>query len=129
MEMQPEMQRTEVPIVPAPKTAMPTVAGILTLISGGGKILFGLGVFIAGFFVTLAPRMNYRFQNPVLVFSIIAVLFLAVGVLAVIGGIYTLQRKKWGWALASAILALLPFNLLGLASIILVALSKREFES
>jgi hypothetical protein len=127
--MQPEASRPEVPLTPAPRTAMPIVAGILTLISAAGKILFGLGLLIAGLFTSVIPRMNYRFDHPALWFSIAAFFLVAFGVIAVIGGIFTLQRKRWVWALTGAILAFLPFNLLGLASIILVALSKREFES
>jgi hypothetical protein len=48
--------------------------------------------------------------------------------LAVIGGIYALQREKFGLAVTGSIAAFLPFSLLGLASIILIALSKDEFE-
>jgi hypothetical protein len=127
--MQPEAARPEIPLTPAPKTAMPIVAGILTLISAAGKIFFSLGLLVAGLSASVIPRMGYRFDHPVLWFSIAAFFLVAFGVIAVIGGIFTLQRKRWGWALTGAILAFLPFNLLGLASIILVALSKREFES
>ena len=51
-----------------------------------------------------------------------------IGILAVIGGIYSLQRKKFGLAVTGSIAAFLPFSLLGLASIILIALSRDEFE-
>jgi len=78
-----------------PKTAMPVVAGILTLVSGGLKFLGVLGIIIAGFFVSFAPRMP-RFQHPLVLFSIIGILLLISGVIAVIGGVYTLRRKNWG---------------------------------
>ncbi len=48
--------------------------------------------------------------------------------LALTGGIFTLQRKRWGLALAGAIVAILPFSLLGMAAIVLIILSKNEFE-
>ncbi len=48
--------------------------------------------------------------------------------LALMGGIFALQRKRWGLVLAGAVVALLPFSLLGLAATILVVLSKNEFE-
>jgi hypothetical protein len=127
--MQPEVQRPEPPRMKYPETAMPTVAGILTLISGGLRLL-GIPVLILiGFFIEASPRADIRFQHPWIIISIAAILLVIGGVLAVIGGIYTLRRKYWGWALTGAIFAFLPFNLLGLASIILVALSKREFGS
>ena len=113
----------------SPKTAMPVVAGILTLISGGLKLLGVLGMIIAGFFISFAPRMSDRFHHPLVIFAIIGILLLISGVIAVIGGIYTLQRKYWAMSLTGAIFAFLPFNLLGLASIILLALSRREFAS
>jgi hypothetical protein len=54
---------------------------------------------------------------------------LITGVLAIVGGIYSLKRKSWAWSLTGAIASFLPFNLLGLTSIILLAMSKKEFES
>lgn len=118
------------PVQPTePKTAMPIVAGILTLISGGGKLLGVVGLLIAGFFVSLSPGIDGRFAHPLVIFTVIGIFLLISGVIAVIGGIYTLRRQNWGMSLTGAIFAFLPFNLLGLASIILLALCRREFES
>jgi len=111
----------------APKTAMPIVAGILSIISGAFKLLGLLGLLAAGFLMPFsATRMNVG--NPIAFFAVVGVLLLILGVLAVVGGVYTLQRKNFGLSLAGAIAALLPFNLLGLASVILVALSRKEIE-
>jgi hypothetical protein len=51
-----------------------------------------------------------------------------VGILAIVGGIYALQRKIWGLALAGSIAAFFPSWILGIAAIVLTALSKNEFE-
>jgi hypothetical protein len=53
-------------------------------------------------------------------------LLLALGILAVIGGISATKRKKFGLSLAGAICALLS-GLLGILAVIFVALGKREF--
>lgn len=110
------------------KTAMPVVAGILTLVSGILKLLGVPVVLIIGLVVAVGPRTSDRL-HPAAIFVTLAFLFLITGVLAVIGGIYNLKRKNWGLSLAGAIAAFLPFNLLGLVSIILLAISKNEFEN
>ncbi|MFC1866017.1 hypothetical protein ACFLYB_04830 [Chloroflexota bacterium] len=49
-------------------------------------------------------------------------------VVAIIGGIYTVQRKNWGLALTEAFCAIVPMQILGILSIVFIALSKKEFE-
>ncbi|MFC2004598.1 hypothetical protein ACFLUY_00050 [Chloroflexota bacterium] len=41
---------------------------------------------------------------------------------------YALKRKKWGWALAGSIVAIIAILPFGIASTILVAIAKEEFE-
>ena len=114
------------------KTAMPMAAGILSIISGAGKIIGFLVLLAVGFFVIAAERSGYSYVPAELqttgVFIGFAIVLLVFGVISIVGGVYTLQRRNWGFSLTAAILAFLPFNLLGLAAIILVAMSKREFD-
>jgi hypothetical protein len=58
----------------------------------------------------------------------VAIPFLLIAVLALVGGIFGVQRKHWGWLLAGSIAAILVFWPLGIASIVLTAMSKEEFE-
>ncbi len=109
------------------KTAMPTVAGILSIISGAFKLIGFLVLIAVGFFVAVSPD-RYTRMNPVWILTIVGIILIVLGVLSIVGGVYTLQRKKFGLSLAGAIAALLPLNLLGLAAVILLALSRREFE-
>ena len=53
---------------------------------------------------------------------------LIITILALVGGIYAVQRKMWGWALAGSIAAILAFLPLGIPAVILAAQSKDEFE-
>jgi hypothetical protein len=109
------------------KTALPVVAGILSLVSGGLRLLGVLGILIASLFIVYSPRFPTR-VHPVLILVGVGIFLIITGVLAVVGGIYTLHRRNFGLSLAGAIASLLPFNLLGVASVVLLALSKKEFE-
>lgn len=122
------MQQPEIQKTPVPKTALPVVAGILTLVSGVGRLLLVFVVLIIGLIYAAAPRVPGR-VHPVFIFAFIGLFMLVTGVLAVVGAVYNLRRKNWGLSLAGAIASLLPFSLLGLASIILLAMSKNEFEN
>jgi uncharacterized membrane protein HdeD (DUF308 family) len=122
------MQQPEVQKTPVPKTALPVVAAILTLVSGVGRLLLIFVVLIIGLIFAAAPRVSGRVY-PVFIFAFIGLFMLVTGVLAVVGGVYNLKRKNWALSLAGAIASLLPFTLLGLASIILLAMSKNEFEN
>jgi hypothetical protein len=107
------------------KTAMPIVAGVLLIVSAGFKALALLGLSIAAVFATVPgdfPRIGALLGVFILVPAIIII------ALELAGGILSLQRKRWGWALAGAIVSILPFSFLGIAATILVALSRDEFD-
>ena len=106
-------------------TAMPSVAGILSIVSGVLKLLWFLVLIIVSIFMAVPERFTRI--NPVVILVTISLVLIVLGVLAIVGGVYTLQRKNFGLSLAGAIAALLPFNLLCLAAVILLALSRKEF--
>jgi hypothetical protein len=106
------------------KTAMPTIAGVFLLVSAGFKVMALSGLLIAGIFVAV-PGDFPRIGALLAVFLLVPAL--AIIALELAGGVLSLQRKKWGWALAGAIAAILPFSLLGIAATILVSISKNEF--
>ncbi|MFC2069315.1 hypothetical protein ACFLTP_09980 [Chloroflexota bacterium] len=112
---------------PVKRTPMPMIAGILCVFDGGFTLLALLGLIIASFFAIASPKPNYGLSEATILL-LIGIVLVILGVLAVVGGIYALRRKNFGMALTGSIAAFLPFSLLGLASIILIALSKDEFE-
>jgi uncharacterized membrane protein HdeD (DUF308 family) len=63
-----------------------------------------------------------------IIFIPMGIFLLAAGILAIVGGIYALKRKKWKLALAGSIAAFFGSSPLGVAAIIFTALSKNEFE-
>ncbi len=101
------------------KTWMPTVAGILMIIAGGLGILRGIGALIGGLFA----GGFWRFVG----FEFGGWINIVLAVVVLIAGFAALGRKTWWLALIGAVIAAMHFFVLGIVSIILVALSKKEF--
>jgi hypothetical protein len=117
------------------RTSKPTTAGILNIISGALGILgsfvyllaFGLlGGMMGGFYGGMGYHMMGGFL-PGMMMGVGVPTFL-ISVLALVGGVFGVQRKYWGWALAGSIGAIIIFLPLGIASTVLTAQSKGEFE-
>ena len=118
-------------------TWKPVAAGILDITLGilnlfGMFILIGLLVAFGGSIlaivriVELVPLWMSGMAQGMLI--ILAILLAVSSSLPLLGGIYAIQRKAWGLALAGSIFAILPVVPLGILSTVLVALSKDEFE-
>ena len=118
------------------KTCKPTIAGILDIVSGAVGLIAVFGLIIAisvtgGFYIPGTEAIP-KFVPSLL--AGIAVPLAILSILSLVGGIYAIQRKKWGLALAgsiSAIFASIPLLgglPVGITSTILTALSKNEFE-
>ncbi|MBM4446660.1 MAG: hypothetical protein FJ023_04815 [Chloroflexi bacterium] len=107
------------------KTWMPMAAGILDIVAGSLGLIGVCGLTIGGGVMRMIPDVP-RFLPPL--FMGLAIPLAIVGILAIVGGIYALQRKNWGMALAGSIAAFFPSWVLGIAAIVFTALSKNEFE-
>jgi len=124
------------------RSGLLTAGGILSIIGGaleviGGGILLGL---------TIAHRELFRLVGhgvwggtPAILFGpfgfvdlisliIVGVPLLVLGIIAIVGGVSAIRRKRFGLSLAGAICAL-PSVILGLLAVIFVALRKREFRA
>ena len=90
------------------------------------------------------PRVNEETPPPVIeippaqqitptwIYAIIGIgiALIALAVIAVVGGVMALRRRKWGLALTGGILGLLAFPIgtaLGITAIVLLVKSKSEF--
>jgi hypothetical protein len=124
---------------PVKRTWKPMVAGILNIVGGALRILGSIAVLIGiMFFIPVAtsvgpgpvPEMDRWLIPGVLeTILIIAVVFLLiVGIISIIGGIYALQRKKWGLALGGSIVAIFGSSVMGILATIFIAMAKDEFE-
>ena len=118
-------------------TWKPMVAGVINMVVG---VFTLLGMFIIAVFIVgvsggaLAVSRIYELI-PVWLsgflqgFSIIiALILIIVSVLPIAGGVYSLQRKNWNWALTGSIVAILSSAVFGVISTILVLLSRDEFK-
>jgi len=109
------------------KTKRPIIGGILSIFSGLLGLL-GITSYSIGFgapgsgigkgdMPPFVPSIIYGVPLPAVI----------IAVLAIIGGIFALQRKHWKWVLAGSIAAALSLILLGIPAIVLISISKNEF--
>jgi hypothetical protein len=115
---------------------MPTAAGVLCIVSGSLG-LFSRLIWLA-FGNALASQIQHSIYpsstyNPLggffIFFGVVYLLSAVFDILAIIGGIFALQRKNWGLSLAGAISTLLAGSwLFGALSIVFISLSRKEFD-
>jgi hypothetical protein len=124
--------------VTAPKSWKATTAGVLNIVAGGLNGLVAIGVIFAIIFIgSLRPIiMNYIDPEnvplimPLLIPILVAVLVFSVitAVFPIIGGVFALRRRGWGWALAGSIIAIFRTSVLGILATIFVAMARDEFD-
>jgi hypothetical protein len=114
------------------KSPMPMIAGILSIVSSALGLFVFIGLLISAIVVGSTaveitgwiPGMGIALSTLI----IFAVVFLVTAVFALVGGIFAIQGKKWGWALTGSICALFPLIVPGITAITLVALSREEYD-
>jgi len=122
------------------RSGLPTAGGILSVIAGALQVIIG-GVVVA---LVFSPGLRRALLPPIplpamppgwyehfapampIWLSVLGVLVLVLGIVAIIGGAAALRRSSFGLSLAGAICAL-PIVFLGIPAIVLVSLSGREF--
>ena len=110
------------------KTWKPMVAGILNIVTGAFALLSVIGLLISIVVIgsdLVGPEVP---DFVAVILWIITIPFFIIGVLALIGGIYALQRKTWGLALAGAVASTVYWFFVGIPTIVFIAQSKDEFE-
>lgn len=112
------------------------IAGILTIIAGGFGILWLVGAWLGLYMVMYMFSNPYYGDLPREFFTMMNAMYLSygvfgavLGILGIIGGIFALKRKRWGWALAGAIAGVITFFPTGVAAIILLSMGRAEFKS
>ncbi len=97
------------------------------LLTAGGILSIVAGIFQVFRGVSIGVNLDYWLVTEQNWLVIIVGCFGVLGMVAVVGGIYAIRRKKFGLSLAGALCAL-PLYILGIPAVILVSTSKREFE-
>ena len=121
------------------RSGLLTAGGILSIIGGTFEVIGGVIMMVltmrAGILLRLAlipfhPGDWWEHIIPVIPtwLIIVGVPLIALGIIAIVGGVSAMGRKSFGLSLAGAICAL-PSSILGILAVIFVSLSKREFEA
>jgi hypothetical protein len=114
------------------RTWKPTTGGILCIIAGVINVLLGLVVVVvlAGAGLLMGTELV---ELPAELagmswLGVLGVPLVVVGIVSIVGGVYALKRRLWGFALAGAICSIMTGNLLyGTLAIIFISVSKSEF--
>jgi MFS family permease len=115
-----------------------TVGGILSIVAGALGLLGGLTFLLVTAFASSIFNGSFGFNDlasseeqfltvMVVMYAAMGIIGLILGALGIVGGVVSIQRKRWGWALAGAIASSLSFLPLGVAAIVLVAMARTEF--
>ena len=110
------------------------VAGILNIVSGVIGLFWALMFLLAAAFFQFAldsaELSDLTLDEQSFVYGIIlftCIFSFILSILAIVGGVFALQRKVWGLTLVGAIAGILTFFPTGIPAIIFVALSREEF--
>ena len=118
-------------------TWKPTVAGLLNIVAGALSLLGIPGVIVvistlgsSQFFMDALYEAGLSWEIGFVrtILIVLAVFVAIVGTLSLIGGLYALQRKRWGWALTGSIASILSLTPLGIAATVFIAISRDEFQ-
>jgi hypothetical protein len=110
-----------------------TVAGIIDIIAGVAGLMGGIPILVlalggaAALGMVPEPEANRLALLPLVLFLPLAALVFLAGIIAIIGGIAALNRRRWGLAVAGSIAAIFGFFPLGVLAVIFTVLAEPEF--
>jgi hypothetical protein len=107
------------------KTVMPVIGGILILIGALVGIATG-AFFIVG--ASLFMPIDITGFGLSELMAVCGIIIVVISIIALLGGIFAMQRKAFGFAIVGGILSMLVGSFIfGLIGLILVAISRKEF--
>lgn len=113
--------------MPQERTALPIAGGALLLVAGILGIIQWGWVFAVG-----AAALGFGIPGLAETVAICGALGIIFSLIALVGGVFAIQRKMWGLGVAGGILGLFTLgfvigSILALIGLILVAVSRKEF--
>jgi hypothetical protein len=117
-------------------TWKPQVAGILSIVGGTIGLMGSFGILIAITAIGAGrhwaggwtDNWDWQVGNVIPILWAIGIPMFLCSLTSVVGGIFAVQRKLWGLALAGSITAFFPVWIFGLMATIFTAISKDEFK-
>lgn len=116
------------------RTWVPTAAGVVQIVTGVTGLTGAAAMLVALGIVLSVQRSEIHDPGDEFGLALSASLLGAfaacaaiLGVLALVGGLATLRRKSFGWALTGAIASIFCLAPLGIAALILVVVGQSEF--
>jgi hypothetical protein len=124
------------------RSGLLTAGGVLSIVAGAlevigamiiGVLTIGIRILVRLAIIPIHPGDWFERMMPfipVIPFwlIIVGVPLLALGIVAIVGGVSAIRRGSFGLSLAGAICAL-PSIPLGILAVIFVSVSKKEFEA
>jgi hypothetical protein len=121
------------------RSGLLTAGGILSIVGGVVGVIVGVIVVVLGLVVRIVLGLaGLPFSWGALVDRLVALApvwslivglpVIALGVVAIVGGVSAIRRRSFGLSLAGAICAL-PSGILGILAIIFVAVSRKHFRA
>ena len=117
-----------------PQTGLPVAGGALTIVAGILGLLHGLSVMLAAVIWESADSYYgvYGMGDLGGALAICGILIVIFAVMALVGGIFAIQRKNWAFALVGSILGMFAIGfligaILSLIALILIAVAREEF--
>jgi len=109
------------------KSGKSKTSGILMIVSGA---IWVVSTVFGSWFIWAIAKAFSDGSSSTMPFSVIAAYlmpFSILGILAILGGIASVRRRAWGFALTGAICSILCFFPIGIIAVILTASSRQEF--
>jgi hypothetical protein len=110
------------------------IGGILSIVSGAFGFLGAASCLLGILMFTVMP-IDYGDPMPFDIFTVVALvygviggLFILVGILAIVGGVFSMKKKLWPLALAGSIAGTIAFFPCGIPAIIFTTMAKPEFD-
>ena len=114
------------------------IAGILSIVSGVfGIVWLGYAFFLNSWLKTMpafmgagaAPNFpDLWFQTMGIIYIVWGSVTAAVGLFAIVSGVFSLKRINWGLALAGTIASTITFFPCGIPAIIIISFAQNEFK-
>jgi len=105
------------------KSALPLVGGILIIIAGILELITGVSLIAGG-----SALIDISFFDFGDIFVICGAIWALFGLIALLGGFFAIKREHFGLAVLGGILGLGGYFILALIGLILIAISREEFE-